>query len=55
MLSKVLDKIIEVISIYNFDDTKILFTAYDKLPDDIILRIFMISMMMMVSFIGKYI
>ena len=37
MLNKVLDKIIEVIGIEKFDDTKILIDTYDKLPDDITL------------------
>ena len=35
MLDKTLDKIKEIISIENIDDTKILIDAYDKLPDDI--------------------
>ena len=35
MLDKVLDKIIEVIGIEKFDDTKILIDTDDKLPDDI--------------------
>ena len=35
MLDKTLDKIKEIISIENIDDTKILIDAYDKFPDDI--------------------
>ena len=38
MLDKVLNKIKEIIGIKNFDDTKILMDADDKLPDDITLK-----------------
>ena len=38
MLDKVLEKIKEIISIEQFDDTKILIDTDDKLPDDITLK-----------------
>ena len=39
MANKVLDKIKEIISIENFDDTKILINTDNKLSDDITLKI----------------
>ena len=38
MLDKVLDKIKKIISIENFDYTKILIDTYDKLPNNITLK-----------------
>ena len=38
MLEKVLDKIKEIIGIYQFDNTKIVIDTDHKLPDDIALK-----------------
>ena len=43
-VDKVLDKIKEILGTEEFDDTKILINADDKLPDDISLKRFAISL-----------
>ena len=42
ILNKVLEKIVEIICIEKFDDTKILIDTNDELPDRITLKIFVI-------------
>ena len=42
ILNKVLEKIVEIICIEKFDDTKILNDTNDKLPDHITLKIVVI-------------
>ena len=42
ILNKVLEKIVEIICVEKFDDTKILIDTNDELPDRITLKIFVI-------------
>ena len=44
MLDKVLGKIVEIISIEKFDGAKIFIDTDDKLPDDIVLKHFVVLM-----------
>ena len=52
--SKVLDKIKEIISIENFDDTKISFYTDDELPDGIALKSGVIPMAYLIKDDGKF-
>ena len=54
MLNKVLEKIKEIISIKEFDDTKILIDADNKLPDDITLKSVVILMVYVAKDDGKF-
>ena len=54
MLTTVLDKIIEIINIGTFDDTKVLIDTNDKLPDDITLKNVVILMACVIKDDGKF-
>ena len=54
MLNKVLEKIKEIISIKEFDDTKILIDADNKLPDDITLKSVVTLMVYVAKDDGKF-